>query len=201
MKYAIAVILRALLSLCILANVSDKDCFRFINRELAKILRIESKSSGMPRRIVVWNRKKTCRQFDMIFGNMPPHILASSDTIIIVRNSQEYLYLGEDKAFYAVKCLPNQQYYHFTIFNPPQKEPVLQRDSTNVVQRFDKSCYLINLAIKGSPELFNKDNYRTTFADDLYIYSICMVIKRDGLFHLNYYKTLGQQPFIQDWNQ
>lgn len=58
MRYAIAVILSALLSLCILANVSDKDCLRFINRELAKILRIESKSSGMPRRIVVWNRKK-----------------------------------------------------------------------------------------------------------------------------------------------
>lgn len=192
MKYVRAVILGALLSLGILANARDKDCFAFINRELSKILRIESKPSGMHKRIIVWNRKKTCRQFDMIFANMPPHILASSDTIIIVRKSQEYLYLGEDKAFYTVKCLPSQQYYHFTIVNPPQKEPVLQRDSTNAVRIFDKSCYLVDLAMKGSPELFNKDNYGTTFADDLYVYSICMVIKRDGFFHVNYYKTLGQ---------
>jgi hypothetical protein len=51
----------------------------------------------------------------MIFANICQSDLISSDTIIVVRKSQEYLYLGDDKAFFAIKCLPNQQHYSFII--------------------------------------------------------------------------------------
>ena len=94
------------------ANAQDKDCFADLENELSSILKKDSKSSRIPRKVVRWNREKICKQFNMIFANMCQSDFISSDTIIVVRKSQEYLYIGEDKAFFAVKCLPNQRQYH-----------------------------------------------------------------------------------------
>ena len=118
----------------------------------------------------------------------------SSDTIIVVRKSQEYLYLGEDKAFFAVKCLPNQRQYRFTMINTAKKDTIVNKD----INSFDRFSCIINLALKDSLELFNKNNFGTVFTDDLYLYSICMIIRRDDLFHINYYRTLGQEIFLQN---
>lgn len=106
-------------------NAQDKDCFAGLENELSSILKEDSKSSRIlkigsklskiPRKVVRWNRKKICKQFNMIFANICQSDLISSDTIIVVRKSQEYLYLGDDKAFFAIKCLPNQQHYSFII--------------------------------------------------------------------------------------
>ena len=95
------------------ANAQDKDCFADLENELSsilkkdskssRILKIGSKSSRIPRKVVRWNREKICKQFNMIFANMCQSDFISSDTIIVVRKSQEYLYIGEDKAFFAVK--------------------------------------------------------------------------------------------------
>ena len=110
------------------ANAQDKDCFADLENELSsilkkdskssRILKIGSKSSRIPRKVVRWNREKICKQFNMIFANMCQSDFISSDTIIVVRKSQEYLYIGEDKAFFAVKCLPNQRQYRFLSKHP-----------------------------------------------------------------------------------
>ena len=108
------------------ANAQDKDCFADLENELSsilkkdskssRILKIGSKSSRIPRKVVRWNREKICKQFNMVFANMCQSDFISSDTIIVVRKSQEYLYIGEDKAFFAVKCLPVKSNFFFSTF-------------------------------------------------------------------------------------
>lgn len=187
------------------ANAQDKDCFADLENELSsilkkdskssRILKIGSKSSRIPRKVVRWNREKICKQFNMIFANMCQSDFISSDTIIVVRKSQEYLYIGEDKAFFAVKCLPNQRQYRFLIINTARKDTIINKD----INSFDRFSCIINLALKNSSELLNKNNFGTVFTDDLYLYSICMIIRRrDDLFHINYYRTLGQEIFLQN---
>ena len=112
-------------AIVISSNAQDKDCFADFNKELSNILKKESKSSRMPRKVVKWNRKKICRQFNMILANMHPDDFVSSDTIIVVRKSQEYICLGEDKAFFAVKCLPNQRHYRFMMINTAKKDTII----------------------------------------------------------------------------
>ena len=177
------------------ANAQDKDCFADLENELSSILKKDSKSSRIPRKVVRWNREKICKQFNMIFANMCQSDFISSDTIIVVRKSQEYLYIGEDKAFFAVKCLPNQRQYRFLIINTARKDTIINKD----INSFDRFSCIINLALKDSSELLNKNNFGTVFTDDLYLYSICMIIRRrDDLFHINYYRTLGQEIFLQN---
>ena len=119
MNYFRILITSLFCALILPANAQDKDCFADLENELSyilkknskssRILKIGSKSSRIPRKVVRWNREKICKQFNIIFANMCQSDFISSDTIIVVRKSQEYLYLGEDKAFFAVKCLPNQR--------------------------------------------------------------------------------------------
>ncbi len=183
-------------AIVISSNAQDKDCFADFNKELSNILKKESKSSRMPRKVVKWNRKKICRQFNMILANMHPDDFVSSDTIIVVRKSQEYIYLGEDKAFFAVKCLPNQRHYRFMMINTAKKDTII--NNINDMCRFDRSSCIINLASKDSSALFNKNSFGTIFTDNLYLYSICMMIRKDGLLHINYYRTLGQEILLQN---
>ncbi len=74
-------------------NAQDKDCFAGLENELSNILKEDSKSSGIlkigskllkiPRKVVRGNRKKICKQFNMIFANICQSDLISSDTIIV----------------------------------------------------------------------------------------------------------------------
>ncbi len=148
------------------ANAQDKDCFADLENELSsilkkdskssRILKIGSKSSRIPRKVVRWNREKICKQFNMIFANMCQSDFISSDTIIVVRKSQEYLYIGEDKAFFAVKCLPNQRQYRFLIINTARKDTIINKD----INSFDRFSCIINLALKDSSELGSPAKFR-----------------------------------------
>lgn len=91
--------------------------------------------------------------------------------------------------------LPNQRQYRFLIINTARKDTIINKD----INSFDRFSCIINLALKDSSELLNKNNFGTVFTDDLYLYSICMIIRRrDDLFHINYYRTLGQEIFLQN---
>ena len=101
MNYFRILITSLFCALILPANAQDKDCFADLENELSyilkknskssRILKIGSKSSRIPRKVVRWNREKICKQFNMIFANMCQSDFISSDTIIVVRKSQEYL--------------------------------------------------------------------------------------------------------------
>lgn len=143
MNYFRILITSLFCALILPANAQDKDCFADLENELSyilkknskssRILKIGSKSSRIPRKVVRWNREKICKQFNMIFANMCQSDFISSDTIIVVRKSQEYLYLGEDKAFFAVKCLPNQRLYRFIIINTAKKDTIINNNSSLIL--------------------------------------------------------------------
>lgn len=188
------------------SNAQDIDYFAGIDKELSsilkknskssRILKTGSKSSRIPRKAIKWNIKKICKQFNMIFANMCPSDIESCDTIIIVRKSQEYLYLGEDDAFFVVKCLPGQQYYQFKINNASKNVSIIS--GIKDIPGHDRFSCIINLAQKDSASLFNNNSFGTVYADNLYLYSICMMIKRDGTFRIKYYRTLGQELLLRD---